>query len=343
MVIDHEFYMRLALEEAWHYQGLTYPNPAVGCTILGPGGDILAVEAHKKAGGPHAEVAALKAAFLKLSPDPDLTALLEQTEDSRSIHEFLKRHHQERFKGCKLYVTLEPCHHEGRTPPCSGLITALGIEEVHIGTMDPNEAAAGGCAYMQSCGIKVTSGIMERACRDLLIPFTAWQKKRFIVFKHAQTSNGVIDGGYITGERGLDFVHAMRHVSDLLVIGGETVRSDRPTLDARRVGGKAPDVLIFSREREFDQTIPLFGIPDRKVMISDSLDAMEGYKNILIEGGNRMFDAVAEHIDMHLRIVAPFIKTGKHFDTNVSGRILWRTGQGEDTLEWCLLEESRQL
>ena len=343
MVINHQFYMRLALEEAWHYQGLTYPNPAVGCTVLGPNGDILSVEAHKKAGGPHAEVAALKAAYLKLSPNPDLTALLRQTEDSRSIHAFLKSHHQELFKGCKLYVTLEPCNHEGRTPPCSELIAALGIEEVYIGAMDPNETAAGGCTYLQNRGLKVTSGIMEGACRDLLIPFTAWQKKRFVVFKHAQTANGVIDGGYITGERGLDFVHAMRNVCDLLVIGGETVRNDRPTLDARRVGGKAPDVLIFSRQQAFDDTIPLFRIPGRKVMISDSLEAMEGYKNILIEGGNRMFDAVAEHINMHLRIIAPCIKTGKHFDTNASEKIVWRTGQGDDTLEWCLLEKARQL
>lgn len=334
MVIDHAFYMRLALGEAWKYQGLTYPNPAVGSLLLDGNGRIIAVEAHKKAGEPHAEVNTLKAAFLKLSDNPKLSSELEKLADSATIHDFLSAHHNGLFAESTLYVTLEPCAHHGKTPPCSQLIKNVGIKKVIIGSLDPNETAAGGRELLKASGIEVEHGISKEACEQLIEPFVLWQKKKFVFFKHAQTLNGTIDGGYISGNESLDHVHALRDRTDLLVIGGETVRTDRPTLDARRVDGKAPDVLIYSRSKDFDKTIPLFNVPGREVIIADDLDVMESYNFIMIEGGGAMFEAVKERFDWHLTLLSPKVRPGLPFAGSREERILHTRSVGEDTLIW---------
>ena len=106
MKIDDNFYMKLAIDEAWKYQLLTYPNPAVGCVIV-KNGKLLAIEAHKEAGMPHAEVNALKEAFLKENPKSVLSTL----KTSQEIHKFLIENHNDFFNDCEVFVTLEPCNH----------------------------------------------------------------------------------------------------------------------------------------------------------------------------------------------------------------------------------------
>ena len=114
MKIDDNFYMKLAIDEAWKYQLLTYPNPAVGCVIV-KNGKLLAIEAHKEAGMPHAEVNALKEAFLKENPKSVLSTL----KTSQEIHKFLIENHNGFFNDCEIFVTLEPCNHIGKTPACA--------------------------------------------------------------------------------------------------------------------------------------------------------------------------------------------------------------------------------
>jgi len=140
MVIDPNFYMSLALKEAWKYQGLTYPNPAVGCTVVGENGEILAVEAHKKAGEAHAEVEALKTAYYKLSNDDKILDI----NSSSQIHNYLLQNHNDYFKNISLYTTLEPCSHVGKTPSCASLIASLGIRKLFVGSNDTNEEASCG-------------------------------------------------------------------------------------------------------------------------------------------------------------------------------------------------------
>jgi len=113
----------------------------------------------------------------------------------------------------------------------------------------------------------------------------------------------------------------MRDVCDLLVIGGNTVRVDRPTLDARLANGKAPDILIVSREKDFDKNIPLFNVENRKVFIEDNFSLLHSYKNIMIEGGSKMFELTKDIVDYHLCYVAPkmggnsgFEKSEENFD-----------------------------
>lgn len=317
MKIDHAFFMNLAIKEAWKYQGLTYPNPAVGCCVVGENGEILAIEAHKRAGHPHAEVNALSVAYARLSQNDHILSL----KSSHEIHEYLITNHNNLFKNSTLYVTLEPCSHIGKTPACANLIKELGVKKVYISRKDENKIAQNGADILKVSGVDVEFGICEKEGSDLLLPFYRWNDDRFTLFKWAQRLNGTIDGGTISSDSSRKSVHAMRDVADLLIIGGNTVRVDRPTLDARLVHGKAPDVLIYSRSCEFDQSIPLFSVPNRKVHISDNFDVIKNYKNIFIEGGAGMFEATTEIVDYYLTYIAPssggavkFASNDHHFE-----------------------------
>lgn len=301
MVIDNNFFMSLALKEAWKYQGLTYPNPAVGCCIVGRNGELLAVEAHKKAGNPHAEVEALKSSYFKLTND---SGILEFSLSS-DIHKYLLKNHNNIFQSTLLYTTLEPCSHVGKTPSCANLISKLGIKKVFVGSKDFNKDASNGNEILMACGVEVENDLLKKECDALLYPFGMYKDRSFTFFKWAQRLNGTTDGGTISSKESRKNVHAMRDVCDLLVIGGNTVRVDRPTLDARLVNGKAPDILIISREKEFDKTIPLFSVEGRKVFIEDNFSKLQNYKNIMIEGGANMYQLSKEYVDLYLCYIAP--------------------------------------
>lgn len=323
--------MNLALKEAWKYQGLTYPNPAVGCCIVSKTGNILAVEAHKKAGLPHAEVEALKSAYIKLTNDTRISDI----NDSADIHKYLKENHNNIFKECSVYTTLEPCSHVGKTPSCADLLCAIGVKKVYVGAIDNNPEAACGNIKLKDANIDVECGLLECESKELLYPFESWKKDNFVFFKWAQRLNGTYDDGIITSKNSRKNVHDMRDKCDLLVIGGETVRVDRPTLDARLVNGKAPDILIYSRDKEFDETIPLFGVEGRKVIISDSLDKIKNYKNIMIEGGANMLEATRDIVDRYLCYVAPKLGGSKVFSTKMEEfKILNILQEDEDIIMW---------
>ena len=331
MEIDHNFYMNLAISEAWKYQGLTYPNPAVGCSIVGENGELLAVEAHHKAGEPHAEVNALKAAYYKLTQDDTVLSL----KSSFDIHNYLLKKHNNIFKNCSLYSTLEPCSHVGKTPACANLIAKLGIKNVFIGVEDFNTEAAKGNAVLKKADCNIRLHVEQKKCEDLLFPFKKFLHERFVFFKWAQRLNGTTDEGIISSNESRKNVHAMRNVCDLLVIGGNTVRKDRPTLDARLVNGKAPDILILSRKDEFDTSIPLFAVKNRKVYIKDDFSVVENYKNIMIEGSTKMYELSREIVDYYLCYLAPSLG-GKEGFANIEDKfdILNASKEEEDIIMW---------
>lgn len=293
--------MRLALDAAWEFQLLTFPNPAVGAACFHDDGRILSVGVHKRAGGPHAEVYALRDAYTLLSGDTTIAS----SDDSHHIHDYLRTHHNGVLASISMAVTLEPCSHSGKTPSCALLIRDLGIKKVFIACKDPNPEAANGERILNDAGIACAFGVMESEGTALLEPFVRWQNDPFVFFKWAQRLDGTIDGGTISSEASRKHVHALRDRCDLLVIGGNTVRTDRPTLDARMVGGKAPDVLIYSRERDFDTTIPLFNIPNRRVFIESSLKKIRDYRLVMIEGGTGMFEASRDVCGWYLSYIAP--------------------------------------
>ena len=328
--------MNLALQEAWKFQILTAPNPAVGCTVVKNDNTLLAVEAHKKAGLPHAEVLALQSAYYKLTQDDTILSLTA----SHDIHNFLLQNHAGIFHDCTLHVSLEPCAHEGKTPSCAKLIAALGVKKVVICSLDESNDADGGAEILLSSGVDVNYSALHVKGKDLLTPFLRQNQDHFVFFKWAQRVDGTIDGGVISSQASRVFVHQMRDVCDLLVIGGETVRRDRPTLDARLCNGKAPDLLILSRGDDFDRTIPLFDVAGRKVMIADDFEMLQNYKRIMIEGGPNMFKLSKKYVDYYLAFVA--LKSGgntKFSYENESFELLHVSEISDDMILWMKLKQ----
>ncbi|MFW2555313.1 bifunctional diaminohydroxyphosphoribosylaminopyrimidine deaminase/5-amino-6-(5-phosphoribosylamino)uracil reductase RibD [Aliarcobacter butzleri] len=328
MKIDDNFYMRLAIDEAWKHQLLTYPNPAVGCVIV-KNQRLLAVEAHKEAGMPHAEVNALKTAYLKDNPN----SILKTKNSSFDIHQFLLQNHNGFFNDCEIYVTLEPCNHIGKTPSCANLLKELKPKRVIISVKDPNKQASGGLETLKNENIDVTLGILEKDGLNLILPFISWQNKSCIFFKMAQTLNGSIDGK-ISSNRALAYVHTLRDKIDLLVIGGNSVRIDKPTLDTRYIQGKNPDIFIYSKNKVFDTNIPLFKIPNRKVLISDDLYKLLDYRFIMIEGVYNLLDKLKERIDFFILIISPKIRKGQNAlnEIDLDFEIIHENFIGEDKI-----------
>lgn len=321
-----EFYMQLALEKAWEYQGLTYPNPAVGAVVT-LDDNILAIAAHQKSGTSHAEVLALLSAYETLSN----TRIDFNPNDAQKSHTFLLALPKDFFSDCSIYVTLEPCSHEGKTPSCASLLQSLALSRVVIGIQDPIEGHDGGMKKLDNTSI----GILEEECRALIAPFVIWQKRAFVLFKLAQTSNGRIGGGYLSSKASLTHVHQLREVCDTLLIGGNTVREDRPTLDCRFIEAQAPDVKIYAKEDNFDRDIPLFSIENRDVEIVNSLDFLNRPSFILVEGGEGMLKALQEKIDWMLIYQTPKLSTNNlTYNTTMNLHFLHQDKKDIDLMIW---------
>ena len=304
MKIDDNFYMKLAIDEAWKYQLLTYPNPAVGCVIV-KNGRLLSIEAHKEAGMPHAEINALKDAYLKEYP----TDILKMKKTSHEIHDYLLKNHNDFFNDCEIFVTLEPCNHVGKTPSCANLLKVLKPKRVIIAHEDLNKVASGGVETLKSSNINITLGCMKKEAYNLLYPFIKWSSGTFIFYKMAQTLNGSIDGK-ISSKISQLYVHTLRDKVDLMLIGGNTVRIDKPTLDARYILGRPPHIMIYSKNKIFDNNIPLFKVPNREVTISNDLFKLLDYKFVMVEGIYNLLNILKEKIDYLMLIVSPKIRKG---------------------------------
>ena len=329
-MINDNFFMNLAIDIAFEYQLLTYPNPAVGAVVV-KNGAIVGVGAHKKAGTSHAEVVALIDAYENLSN----TKVDFDSSDAKASHEFLLSLPKYFFKDCEIYVTLEPCSHSGKTPSCANLISQLRLKRVIIGTLDPISSHSGGVDMLKSVGIAVDIGCEKERCDELLEPFKVWQSRAFVLFKLAQTTNGQIGGGYLSSKESLTHVHKLREVCTKLVIGGNTVREDRPTLDCRFTGAKAADVVIYSKSESFDKTIPLFGIKKRSVEVHNSLDFLDKKGFYLIEGGEGMLNALKNHIDWLLIYQTPKLSSKQlSYNINSNLQFLHTSRNSKDILIW---------
>jgi diaminohydroxyphosphoribosylaminopyrimidine deaminase/5-amino-6-(5-phosphoribosylamino)uracil reductase len=211
--------MRKALSLARKGLGRTSPNPAVGAVIV-RGGRIIATGYHRKAGLPHAEVEALN----RLGGSAP---------------------------GDTLYVTLEPCNHYGKTPPCTESILRSGIKRVVVGMMDPNpRVTGGGCGFLRENGIEIKSGVLETECRrvnEAYIKFVA-SKRPFVILKSALTIDGWIatrsgHSKWITNEKSRQYVHSLRDRVDAVMVGVGTVLADDPYLTTRLKRGRGKDPL----------------------------------------------------------------------------------------------------
>ena len=236
---DQDF-MKMAIELAEHGRGYTSPNPMVGAVVV-KDGQIVGSGWHKQVGGPHAEVYAINEA---------------------GSH----------AKNATLYVTLEPCNHHGKTPPCTDKIIESGIKHVVMAMADPNpDVAGGGADRLKDAGISVTSGICEDEAHRLNEIFIKYVKTKrpFVILKMAATLDGRIatrtgDSKWVSREASRKHVHELRHLVDAVMIGVNTVKADDPQLTTRLEGKKG----INPKRIILDTTL---SIPENaKVLQNDS-------------------------------------------------------------------------
>lgn len=215
---DIEF-MKLALREARKGIGRTSPNPAVGAVVV-KNGKVVGKGYHRKAGTPHAEVNALDAAVGKT-------------------------------KGSTLYVTLEPCNHTGRTPPCTKAILNSGIKRVVVGMLDPNPSVnGGGCDYLAGHGLSVSSGVLDKQCQEINRPFVKHITTGlpWVIMKAGSSIDGRIatntgHSSWITNEQSRLQVHRLRDRVDAIMIGIGTALADDPSLTTRLPNKRGRDPL----------------------------------------------------------------------------------------------------
>lgn len=328
-----EFYLSLAIDKAWDYQLLTYPNPAVGAVILDENGKILSIYAHQKAGEAHAELNATKEALE--SKDSSLKSIFAAAKNPNELYNLIIQNHRNLLKNSTYYVTLEPCAHQGKTPPCASLILAMGAKRVVIGSRDYGEHAKGGAEFLAKNGVEVKLDVCKARCDELLEPFLRWQSGNFIFFKIALSQNGVATGGVISNLASRTHTHRLRALAELMVVGGATVCTDRPTLDARLISGRAPDILIYSSKTEFDLQIPLFNIPNRKVEISNSIEPAFKKRFVMIEGGENFLRNLDSRVDWILIYRSNEFKSANNINLDMKVKILHRSIFGDGELLWC--------
>jgi diaminohydroxyphosphoribosylaminopyrimidine deaminase/5-amino-6-(5-phosphoribosylamino)uracil reductase len=282
--------MGRAVELAAGVRPTTAPNPWVGCVIVTRAGQV-AEGATRPPGGPHAEAVALAAAE---------RAGLDVT-------------------GATAYVTLEPCSHHGRTPPCADALVAAGVARVVVGLVDPDPAVAGrGIARLRDAGVAVTTGVAAAVVAEQLAPYITHRTtgRPHVVLKLAASLDGrtaAPDGTsrWITGDAARADAHRLRAESDAVLVGAGTVRADDPALTVRHVAGRDPLRVVLGRAPEGARVHPCLerqGDPGR---VLDELGA-RGVLQVLVEGGATVAGAFhrAGLVDAYVLYLAPLLFGG---------------------------------
>lgn len=311
--MDDVQHMRRAMALAATVRGSTAPNPWVGCVIFpathGCGFATFFEGATAPPGGPHAEV----------------TALAQAGDAAR---------------GATLYVTLEPCVHHGRTPPCTDAIIAAGVSRVVIGIQDPDRRVAGrGVAALRAAGIEVTEGVAAEEVAEQLAPYVKHRSTGhpWVILKMAASLDGrtaAPDGSsrWITGAAARQDVHRLRGTSDAVLVGAGTVRADDPELTVRLEGDGTADEaqplrVVLGRAPEGARVHPALELGgDLKEVLNDL--GRRGVLQLLVEGGATVAHDfhVAGLVDRYVLYLAPVLFGGD------DGRPLF-AGPGAGTLE----------
>jgi diaminohydroxyphosphoribosylaminopyrimidine deaminase/5-amino-6-(5-phosphoribosylamino)uracil reductase len=241
--------------------GRTSPNPLVGAVVV-QDEKIVGEGFHPRAGEPHAEVFALRAAG-------------------------------ELARGSTIYVSLEPCNHYGRTPPCSeGLINA-GVSKVVVGMVDPNPlVAGGGIARLRAAGIEVVVGVEEAACRRLNEGFIhrILYQRPLGILKYAMTLDGKIattagHSAWVTSEDARSEVHQLRAACDAVIVGGNTVKQDNPYLTSHQVAAHNPLRVVMSRTLNLPEQARLWDIQEAPTLVVTEVGSSQAFQKMLRQKG----------------------------------------------------------
>ncbi|MDR2205167.1 MAG: bifunctional diaminohydroxyphosphoribosylaminopyrimidine deaminase/5-amino-6-(5-phosphoribosylamino)uracil reductase RibD [Flavobacteriaceae bacterium] len=227
--MSHEIYIKRCIELAKKAAGNTFPNPLVGSAIV-HNGKIIGEGFHEKAGEAHAEINAINSV-----KNPEL------------------------LKNSTIYVSLEPCSHFGKTPPCAEKIVEIGFKKVVIGSLDIHEKVNGkGKQIIENAGIEVVSGVLENECKMLNKRFfTFHEKKRpYLILKWAESADGFLDKNFKTCQIGnaltKQFVHQLRSEEHAILVGTQTALNDNPSLTTREISGRNPVRILI----DFDLKVP---------------------------------------------------------------------------------------
>ena len=278
--MDDKEFMLVALDLAEKGRGFTSPNPMVGAVVV-KDGQIVGQGYHHAAGEPHAEVLAIE--------DAGMSA-----------------------RGASLYVTLEPCNHTGRTPPCTDTILKSGIRRVIAAMLDPNpDVKGGGLAYLAKEGVEVTTGVCEASAIRLNEAFIKHirSKQPFVIIKCAATLDGHIatrtgDSKWVSGESSRKFVHGLRHAVDAIMVGVGTVNADNPSLTTRIDGfnGKDPIRIIIDTHLSVSEEAHIFKLKsEAPTMIATGPTESNKKKDRLIKKGVRFITVPIQNGRVDLR------------------------------------------
>ncbi|ARK09173.1 bifunctional diaminohydroxyphosphoribosylaminopyrimidine deaminase/5-amino-6-(5-phosphoribosylamino)uracil reductase RibD [Fibrella sp. ES10-3-2-2] len=301
-------FMRRALELAQHGRATASPNPMVGCVIVhdlgnAPTGRILGEGWHQQYGGPHAEVNAVRA----VSPADE--ALLPEAT---------------------AYVTLEPCSHYGKTPPCADLLIAKQLGRVICCNDDPNPLVSGrGFAKLRAAGIEVITGLLADEGRALNARFFTFfeQKRPYIILKWAETADGFMGGVgatpvAISGPLAGRLVHRWRSEEDAILVGTTTALNDNPRLNVRHWPGKSPIRIVLDRSLALPPHLHLFdGSQPTRVYHTPGLTPPTDHPAISYVPADSLADIMA---DLHQqRIQSVLVEGGAQTLTSFLDADLW--------------------
>lgn len=301
---EDRMYMARALQLAANGRGHVSPNPMVGAVIV-HGGRIIGEGWHRRFGGPHAEVNAVRSV----------------SEADKAL-----------ISSSTIYVTLEPCSHYGKTPPCAKLLVDIGIGRVVVASLDPNPKVSGrGIEMLRAAGIEVRTGLMETEAKALNKAFMTAHKLRrpFITLKWACSKDGFMDSdreapAKFSNTLSSQIVHWRRANHDAIAVGANTVVRDNPQLTVRSYDGRNPRPVVFGRRWQSGCDDKAVLLRDDTILISDDaatdlhavmhrLYSEFGITSLLVEGGASLLKSfISNGLWDEAYIETAFFELGAH-------------------------------
>ena len=331
--MEHESFMQRCVDLAYLGQGNVSPNPMVGCVIV-KNGLIIGEGYHSEYGGKHAEIKAIE-------------SVIDQKEIENST----------------VYISLEPCVHHGKTPPCVHELINRKIKTAVIGSRDSNPIVGGkGIESLKRVGIEVIENILEEECRKLNKRFFTFHEKRrpYVILKWAQTSDGYLDKNREIGEKGVNWisspeskvlVHKWRSEEQSILVGRNTIFNDNPSLTVREISGKNPTRIVIDSQLQLSKDVNIFS-KDAPTLVfnrlkNDKIDGVEWIKisetstkhildelfkrniqSVLVEGGSRTLQYfIIDNVWDEARVIVGDVKFGDGIKAPVMNKVPSRAHQ----------------
>ena len=334
--MEHEIFMQRCVDLAYLGQGNVSPNPMVGCVIV-KNGLIIGEGYHSEYGGKHAEIKAIE-------------SVIDQKEIENST----------------VYISLEPCVHHGKTPPCVHELINRKIKTAVIGSRDSNPIVGGkGIESLKRAEIEVIENVLEEECRKLNKRFFTFHEKRrpYVILKWAQTSDGYLDKNRETDEKGINWisspeskvlVHKWRSEEQSILVGRNTILNDNPSLTVREISGKNPTRIVIDSQMQLSKDVNIFS-NDAPTLVfnriqNKKLDGVEWIKiqetstkyileelykrniqSVLVEGGSRTLQYfIIDNVWDEARVIVGDIKFGDGVKAPIINKVPVRAHQFSD-------------